>query len=33
MRMSPVNPSDLNFVRGTYHQALERIVWNQRPRR
>ena len=30
MRMSPVNPSDLNFVRGTYHQALERIIWNQR---
>jgi NADPH:quinone reductase len=30
MLMSPVNPSDLNFVRGTYFQALERIVWNQR---
>jgi NADPH2:quinone reductase len=30
MRMSPVNPSDLNFVRGTYHQALERIIWNRR---
>ena len=29
MLMSPVNPSDLNFVRGTYHQALERIIWNQ----
>ena len=29
MRMSPVNPSDLNFVRGTYRQALERIIWNQ----
>jgi NADPH:quinone reductase-like Zn-dependent oxidoreductase len=29
MLMSPVNPSDLNFVRGTYQQALERIIWNQ----
>jgi NADPH:quinone reductase-like Zn-dependent oxidoreductase len=28
MIMSPVNPSDLNFLRGTYSQALERIVWN-----
>jgi NADPH:quinone reductase-like Zn-dependent oxidoreductase len=30
MLMSPVNPSDLNFVRGTYHRALERMIWNQR---
>src|SRR5262245_30849474 len=29
MRYSPVNPSDLNFVRGTYYQALERVLWNQ----
>jgi NADPH2:quinone reductase len=29
MTMSPVNPSDLNFLRGTYSHALERIVWNQ----
>jgi NADPH2:quinone reductase len=29
MLLSPVNPSDLNFVHGTYHQALERIIWNQ----
>lgn len=29
MRMSPVNPSDLNFVHGTYHTALQRIIWNQ----
>ncbi len=28
MTMSPVNPSDLNFLRGTYSQALERIIWN-----
>jgi hypothetical protein len=31
MLMSPVNPSDLNFVRGTYHSALDRIIWNQVP--
>jgi NADPH:quinone reductase-like Zn-dependent oxidoreductase len=30
MLMSPVNPSDLNFLRGTYYQALERVIWNQR---
>ena len=30
MLMSPVNPSDLNFVHGTYFDALQRIVWNQR---
>jgi NADPH:quinone reductase-like Zn-dependent oxidoreductase len=29
MLMSPVNPSDLNFVRGTYHEALEHLIWNQ----
>ena len=29
MLMSPVNPSDFHYVRGTYYQALERIVWNQ----
>jgi len=29
MLKSPVNPSDLNFVHGTYHTALQRIVWNQ----
>jgi len=28
MLMSPVNPSDLNFVHGTYQAALERIIWN-----
>lgn len=28
MRLAPVNPSDLNFVRGTYRAALERMVWN-----
>jgi NADPH:quinone reductase len=29
MLLSPVNPSDLNFVRGTYHEALRRMIWNQ----
>lgn len=29
MRLCPVNPSDLNFVHGTYYQALERVSWNQ----
>lgn len=28
MLMSPVNPSDLNFVHGTYNEALRRIIWN-----
>ena len=29
MLLSPVNPSDLNYVHGTYHAALQRIIWNQ----
>ncbi len=29
MLLSPVNPSDLNFLRGTYYRALERVIWNQ----
>jgi NADPH:quinone reductase-like Zn-dependent oxidoreductase len=29
MLLSPVNPSDLNFVHGTYYDALQRIIWNQ----
>jgi NADPH:quinone reductase-like Zn-dependent oxidoreductase len=32
MLMSPVNPSDLNYVHGTYHEALQRIIWNQAAR-
>jgi len=32
MLLSPVNPSDLNFVHGTYHAALQRVIWNQEPR-
>jgi len=30
MLLSPVNPSDFHYVRGTYYHALERIIWNQR---
>ena len=29
MRMAPINPSDFNYVDGTYHQALARMIWNQ----
>lgn len=29
MLYSPVNPSDLNFVHGTYHAALQRLLWNR----
>ena len=29
MLMSPINPSDLHYVRGTYYRALERVIWNQ----
>lgn len=29
MLLSPVNPSDLYFVRGTYIAALRRTIWNQ----
>lgn len=29
MLLSPVNPSDLNFIRGDYVHALERLIWNR----
>ena len=29
MRLSPVNPSDFNTIRGTYQQSLERAIWNR----
>lgn len=29
MLVSPVHPSDLLFVRGSYYRALERVIWNQ----
>lgn len=28
MLLSAVNPSDLNYIRGDYHRALQRLVWN-----
>jgi NADPH:quinone reductase len=28
MKLSPINPSDHNFIRGTYKSALERLIWN-----
>lgn len=30
MLLSPVHPADLNYLRGTYYRALERVIWNQR---
>lgn len=29
MRLAPVNPSDLNHVRGTYHASLAEVIWNR----
>jgi NADPH:quinone reductase-like Zn-dependent oxidoreductase len=29
MRMSPVNPSDFNYINGTYEQAFARMIWNR----
>lgn len=29
MLMSPINPSDFNYVCGTYYHALKRVIWNQ----
>ena len=29
VKLAPINPSDLNYVRGTYHDALSRVIWNQ----
>jgi NADPH2:quinone reductase len=29
MLLSPVNPSDLNYIRGDYLHALERLIWNR----
>jgi len=29
MLLSPVNPSDLNYLHGTYHAAVQRMIWNQ----
>jgi NADPH:quinone reductase len=29
MRLSPVNPSDFNTIRGGYQRSLERLIWNR----
>ena len=29
MLLSAVHPADLNYLRGTYYRALERVIWNQ----
>ncbi len=29
MRMAPVNPSDFNYIEGTYQKAFARLIWNQ----
>ncbi|MBP8924481.1 MAG: zinc-dependent alcohol dehydrogenase family protein [Pseudomonadales bacterium] len=29
MRLSPVNPSDFNTIRGGYQHSLERLIWNR----
>jgi NADPH:quinone reductase len=28
MHRAPINPSDMNFIHGTYHSALSRVIWN-----
>ncbi|MDH3622620.1 MAG: zinc-dependent alcohol dehydrogenase family protein [Myxococcales bacterium] len=29
MRMAPVNPSDFNYIEGTYQSGFARLIWNQ----
>ena len=29
MRMAPVNPSDFNYINGTYERAFARMIWNR----
>ena len=29
MRMAPVNPSDFNYIDGTYERAFGRLIWNR----
>jgi len=33
MRMAPVNPSDFNYINGTYEQAFARMIWNRKVER
>jgi len=28
MQYAPINPSDLNYIHGTYASALEGVIWN-----
>ncbi len=28
MLYAPINPSDFNFIHGTYHDGFERLIWN-----
>lgn len=29
MRMAPINPSDFNYINGTYEKAFARLIWNR----
>jgi NADPH2:quinone reductase len=29
MRMAPINPSDFNYIEGTYERAFARMIWNR----
>ena len=29
MHMAPVNPSDFNYIKGTYERAFARMIWNR----
>ena len=29
MRMAPINPSDFNYINGTYERAFARMIWNR----
>ena len=29
MRMAPINPSDFNYIEGTYERAFARMLWNR----
>ncbi len=29
MRYAPVHPADFNYIRGDYHSAISRLVWNR----
>ena len=31
MQYAPINPSDLNYIHGTYASALQGVIWNINP--